>query len=104
MKNINKNKINYRNIIKGVYYSKYLNRWKIEYTYDYKVPQCFRKPKTLRDKKLAIKYNIIGKRSLANIKDSWDDFKISRNYKSWKDRTKRRHQYKNEECVDFYFK
>ena len=103
MKNFNKYKINFRNIYEHKYID-YRGNYRIDYIWDYKVPNYFRSPKCHRNKKLACSGYVRAKQNLSNIPDAWDDISISRRHlKSWKDRSKRRHQYKIEKD-DFFVK
>ena len=95
--NLNKNKINFRNTYKSISYNKWHNKWEEDYFYDYKTVWYFR---NLRHHRNKVQASIIGK-SLSNIPDNYDDIRLSRNYRSWKDRTKRRHQYKTIKDNDF---
>lgn len=88
--NLNKNKVNFRSIYKSKHYNRRYNEWIEEYFYDYKTVWYFR---NLRHRRNKVQASIIGK-SLSSIPDNYDDIKLSRNYRSWKDRTKRKHQYK----------
>lgn len=91
--NVNKNKINYRSVHPIIRYSKYKGHWIIDYFYDNYTSTYFRKPRHHRNKVQAKNHK--------NVIDNYDDLKISRNYRSWKDRTKRKHQYKYENNDDF---
>lgn len=93
--NVNKNKLNFREVIPDIHYNRYRGQWIIEYFFNNKTNNYFRNPRHHRNK-------IYAKNHKAVI-DNWDDIKISRNYRNWKDRTKRKHQYKIEDNDDFYF-
>lgn len=91
--NINKNKLNYRDVETRTWYSKKKEAWIIEYFFTTYLGSYFRKPRNHRNKIYAKNHK--------RVVDNYDDIKISRNYRSWKDRTKRKHQYKNEDVDDF---
>lgn len=95
--NANKNKINFRSVYVDIWYSKRKKAWIIEYFYADKLPVYFRNPKHHRNRKQACE---MGKNP-KTIVSNYDDIRLSRNYRSWKDRTKRKHQYKNENNDDF---
>ncbi len=91
--NVNKNKLNFRSASAIIWYSKSTNQWMIDYFYDDKVCTYFRHPRHHRNKVQAKNHKA--------VIDNWDDIKRSRNYRCWKDRTKRKHQYKYEDNDDF---
>ena len=85
MKNPNKWKFRYREIRKSNYsdHHYFLDMF------------CYRRPKTFNESKQFDKKYSRWKRSPSNIPSSWDDIDISDwRSKSWKDRTKRKHQWK----------
>ena len=95
--NLNKNKLNFRKI------RSYVIRWsdgpKSYWEWDDKSFMGVRRKRCHRNRKLASQFNICDPWS---IPSSWDDDNRSRgNCKSWKDRTKRKHQYKIEKEDNF---
>ena len=93
--NVNKNKLNFRSVSPSIWYSKYTNQWMIDYFFDDKSPFYFRNPRHHQNKIYAKNHK--------RVIDNWDDLRLSRNYRNWKDRTKRRHQYKLEDNDDFFW-
>lgn len=95
MKNINKYKYMFRKINADVYCT---GRKKL-CTYYYKNLSYYRNPKTLNERKQYSKEYTRAKRK--NLPTSFDDITLSNKYTSWKDKTKRRHQWKSEQDNNF---
>jgi hypothetical protein len=101
MKNINKYKLNFSTTYKHKYYNKRKEIWFKYYGYNQIEYGYLRRPRTSSEKRDYFKYcdiiKIRKKRNYKNLPDMYDDIRNS-SYcdTSWKDQTKRKHQYKNE--------
>lgn len=88
MKNENKYKYMFRKII----CSEWTTGGKTIRTYHYKNYRYFRNPRTLNERKKYLKEFTRAKRK--NLRTSYDDIVLSNKFTSWKDKTKRRKQWK----------